>query len=273
MRPDRLSAKTLERDGISLAYVDAGGSGLPVVFQHGLCGDRGQVTEAFPDAAELRMLSLECRGHGQSHPGPFEGLSIAGFADDVLAMMDAEGIDRAVIGGISMGAAIALRIAVRHAERVRALVLVRPAWGPEAAPQNMAPNAEVGRLLRHYDPDQARRIFEQSPTSRGLRAQSPDNHASLLGFFRRVPQAVTSALLTQISADGPGVSAADLEALRLPVLVLGTEDDAIHPMALAEGLAHTIPGARFERLPAKGRDKPAHIAALHAALTQFCKDL
>ena len=50
------------------------------------------------------------------------------FADDVLAFADLRGVERFVVGGISMGAAIALRIAVRHPERVSGLVLARPAW-------------------------------------------------------------------------------------------------------------------------------------------------
>jgi hypothetical protein len=73
-----------------------------------------------------------------------------------------------------------------------------------------------------------------------------------MGFFDRAPQADTARLLTRISADGPGMTKADLRALSLPAL---------------------IPQARLVDLPAKGRDKPAHLAALAAAMTQFLKKI
>jgi pimeloyl-ACP methyl ester carboxylesterase len=172
-----------------------------------------------------------------------------------------------------MGAAIALRLAVLRPDLVRALILVRPAWDGQAAPPNMAPNAEAGALLARLDPDAARAAFAAGDAARRLAVEAPDNLASLMGFFDRQPQAVTARLLSTISADGPGVTAAEVAALRLPVLVCGTPEDAVHPLALAQRLAGRIPQSSFVVLPPKGRDRPAHIAALHRAIRQFLKEL
>jgi pimeloyl-ACP methyl ester carboxylesterase len=260
----------LTRDGLRLAVHDAGGAGLPVVFQHGLCGDAGQVIEAFPPDAGFRRVSLECRGHGASDAG--EDFSIASFAGDVAAL--AETLPGPVVlGGISMGAAIALRVAVLRPDLVRALILVRPAWDVQAAPPNMEPNAEVGGLLSRHDPDAARAAFAAGETARRLAVEAPDNLASLMGFFDRQPQEVTARLLSTISADGPGVTAAEVAALRLPVLVCGTSEDAVHPLALAQRMAGMIPQSSLVVLPHKGRDRPAHIAALHRAIRAFLKEL
>ena len=87
--------------GLTLAAYDNGGDGLPVIFQHGLGGDQGQVEEVFPDAVGLHRLTLECPAHGASPPAA-GGYSVAGFADAVLAMADHAGIERFVVGGISM---------------------------------------------------------------------------------------------------------------------------------------------------------------------------
>ena len=259
----------LIRDGLRLAVHDAGGAGAAVVFQHGLCGDAGQTAEAFPAVPGFRRVTLECRGQGASDMG---AVSLAIFAADVAAL--AEGLSPPlVIGGISMGAAIALRLAVTRPDLVRALILVRPAWGVDPAPPNMAPNAEVGALLACLPPAEARAALAASATARRLAAEAPDNLASLLGFFDRAPQDDTARLLTTISADGPGITEADLRALRLPVLVCGTAEDAIHPLALARRLAALIPASRFIDLPPKGRDKPAHLAALHAAIAAFLKEV
>jgi pimeloyl-ACP methyl ester carboxylesterase len=94
-----------------------------------------------------------------------------------------------------------------------------------------------------------------------------------MGFFDRAPQADTARLLTRISADDPGMTEAALRALSLPALICATPQDAIHPAAQAQALAALIPQARLVDLPAKGRDKPAHLAALAAAMTQFLKKI
>ncbi|WP_367118867.1 alpha/beta fold hydrolase, partial [Mesorhizobium sp.] len=75
------------------------------------------------------------------------------------------GLDRFVAGGISMGAAIVMRLACRHPDRVAGLLLVRPAWIFGSAPANMRPNAEVAGLILDHGPDIARTIFAQSQTA------------------------------------------------------------------------------------------------------------
>ena len=260
----------LNRSGLRLAVHGGGSEGPRLVFQHGLCGDARQVEEVMVGLAPQRWTCLECPGHGGSEMEPSP--SIAGFADHVAAL--AETLDGPVIvGGISMGAALATRLAVMRPDLVRALVLVRPAWVTEAAPDNMAPNAEVGALLVRFPADQARSHFAAGDTSRRLAAEAPDNLASLMGFFARVPQDATARLLTAIASDGPGISRAELAQLSLPVLVCATSEDAIHPATHAEALARLIPLAQLVHLPAKGRDKPAHIAALAAAMRQFLKEI
>ncbi len=256
--------KVFERNGLALALHERG-VGRPVVFQHGLCGDSHQTFEAFPDLTDVHLLTLECRGHGGSEAGgPY---AIATFADDVAALI-ATLPGPVVLGGISMGAAISLRLAVTLPDLVRGLCLVRPAWLTTDAPANMAPNAEVGRAIAAND----KAGFITGATALRLAADAPDNLASLMVFFDRAPLAVTSALLTLISADGPGVTSDDLAALCVPTLVCGCAEDAIHPLPLARQLAALIPGARFVEVPPKGRDKAAHLAALHAAITDFLQE-
>jgi pimeloyl-ACP methyl ester carboxylesterase len=256
--------RVLERDGLALTAHERG-AGMPVVLQHGLCGDARQTFEAFPDLPDVHLVTLDCRGHGQSEAGgPY---AIRTFADDVAALI-ATLPGPVVLGGISMGAAISLRLAVMRPDLVRGLWLVRPAWLTGDGPANMAPNAEVGRAIAAKDKDG----FAAGATAKRLALEAPDNLASLMGFFDRQPLEVTSALLTLIASDGPGVTVAQVAALRVPTLVCGCADDAIHPLTLARELAAMIPGARFVEVPPKGRDKPAHLATLHVAITDFLKE-
>ncbi|CAM5775795.1 2-succinyl-6-hydroxy-2,4-cyclohexadiene-1-carboxylate synthase [Labrys miyagiensis] len=260
-----------EREGLRLAVHDRG-TGTPVVFQHGLCGDAAQTADVFPFDLPARCLTLECRGHGASQAGDTTRFSIATFADDVAAWIESLRVAPVIIGGISMGAAISLRLAVTRPELVRGLVLARPAWIAEAGPANMEPNAMVGELLARHAPDQARACFDAQEIARDLAARAPDNLASLHGFFTRMPQEVTSALLTRISADGPGVSHQQIAALEIPTLVIGTDVDAVHPIGHAEALSAMIPSARLARITSKALDRARYTQDFRAVLAQFLSE-
>lgn len=273
MNFERLVQRPLQRDGFALTAYDAVRGDVPVVFQHGLCGSAQQTAEAFPEDADLRLLTLECRGHGSSDAGPAEALSIATFADDVIALIEREALAPVIVGGISMGSAIALRIAVRRPDLVRALILARPAWVTDAAPANMQPNAEVGALLARLAPEQARAQFEAGATARQLAAEAPDNLASLLGFFARAPQAVTAKLLQRISADGPGVSADEVRTITVPTLVIGHGADAIHPIDHARQLAALLPRAEFVEITPKSVSREAYVNDMHTAIRRFTRSI
>ncbi|XKM43658.1 alpha/beta fold hydrolase (plasmid) [Rhizobium ruizarguesonis] len=249
------------------------GDGEAFVFQHGLCGDAAQPALAFPDRTAFRCVTVECRGHGLSGAGRVDDLSIATFADDIVDYVQASGAEKAVIGGISMGAAISLRIAVRKPERVRALVIARPAWLAEYNPENMRPNAYVGELLETLPALEARQRFEISEIADTLRRDAPDNLASIRGFFSREPIDVTAALLRRISADGPGVSEQDIRRISVPTLVIGHQRDFVHPISYAGTLANWIPGARFVEITPKAESPEAYRSDFQAALAAFLKEL
>jgi pimeloyl-ACP methyl ester carboxylesterase len=253
-----------------LSFVDRG-TGPAVVFQHGLGGNAAQVAEVFPDADGLwRRLTLECRGQGASPPDPQNRYAIRTFAEDVLRLADERQVERFVAGGISMGAAIALHLAVHHPGRVTALILARPAWLFAPAPANMAPFAEVARLLG--TPDGLAR-FDAGETAVTLAREAPANLSSLRGFFTRANPEATAALLGAIATDGPGVTQAQAAALALPTLVIGHGRDLVHPLAYAEGLAATIPGAQLVEITPKATDGARHAAEFRSALRRWLKSL
>lgn len=266
-----MSFARFERGGIALRYEDVG-KGPAVIFQHGLGGDAAQVAEVFPSTSPSRRVTLECRAHGGSQSGSLTGLSIATFTDDVAALADRLDLRRAVAGGISMGAAIALRLAVTRPDLVKALVLSRPAWLFAPAPDNMAPIALVGDLLRKHALPIARDIFEQSQVARRLARDAPNNLVSLRGFFANHDPATRAALLGSIARDGPGVTESEARRIAVPTLVIGTAEDAIHPLAFAEALAGMIPGATFVRITSKSVDPARHAAEFRAALSDFLRE-
>jgi pimeloyl-ACP methyl ester carboxylesterase len=248
-------------DGPLLNVDDAGGGGLPVVFQHGLCGDVSQTREAFPADPAFRRITVEMRGHGASEAGNPVAFSMAAFCDDLAAFIDTSGLAPVVVGGISMGAAIAVRLAVKRPELVRGLILARPAWVTASSPDNMKPNAEAGALLARLPQADAFDAFMAGTAASELAKHAPDS------------QAVTAALLQRISADGPEVTEIEVRAVELPTLIIGHERDAIHPLAHAHALHRMIRHSSFVEITPKTVDRARYIIDFHGAVRAFLKDL
>lgn len=236
-----------------------------VVFQHGLGGGAEQVAQNWPVDTGFHRITQPSRGHDGTALGPTCPFSITMFAGDVLASAP----DEFVAAGISMGAAIALHLACHHPERVRALILIRPAWTFSAAPPNMQPIAEIAALLQRLPAVQATEAFRISATGQRLAAESPDNLVSLLGYAARPDAQVFAQVLLDIATQPPGVSLRQVQALRLPCLIIGNEMDAVHPMSSAEVLAKAIPNARLIRVTPKAQDRNRHHAEICAAIAAF----
>jgi pimeloyl-ACP methyl ester carboxylesterase len=127
--------------------VHTAGSGLPVVLLHAFPLDHGMWARQSPLADSVRLIAPALRGFGASGSVPS---SIAEFADDVAAVLEALHVERpAVICGVSMGGYVAQHMAARHAGRVGSLVLVDTkleADSPEARSARVDLAGKVGRL-------------------------------------------------------------------------------------------------------------------------------
>lgn len=258
--------------GLSLAVAE-NGAGESVYFQHGLCGSIDQTMEVFPPNAGWRITTLECRGHGRSPPGNESAFSIETFADDLVTLIEQTSNRPVVIGGISMGAAIAMKIAAARPELVRGLMIARPAWLISKAPPNMRPTAVVGDYLLRLGAKEGLSQFEKSELADQLARDAPDNLASLKGFFSREPIAVTGELLVRISNDGPGITERALASIKSPTLIIGTGRDAIHPLALAQRMAEILPAARLVEITSKADSRGRYIDEFKIALADFLEEL
>ena len=255
-------------DGCAIHYVDEG-DGVPVLWQHGLGATQAQAAEVFPQARGFRRITMECRGHAGSELGAMEALSIEQFTDDATRLLDHLGVSRAVVGGISLGAAIALRLAAFHPERVSALIIARPAWLDERVPERMQIYLDVAELLAQHGSAQGLERLQASERYRLLMSASPDNAASMRSFFQRENPASTVALLSRIPAQGLGVTREQMSRLALPTLVIANEGDYVHSVAMATEVAGLIPGAELKIIPSKNSAREAYVEAFKAALDEF----
>jgi pimeloyl-ACP methyl ester carboxylesterase len=111
-----------------------GTGGLPVLFTHSFAGDISHWQGTLEHLKrERRAVAFDFTGHGRS-PGALGTYSIAELAKDITAVADTAQLDRFVLVGHSMGAAVAAEFAGSHAARVKALVLVDAPPAPGAIP-------------------------------------------------------------------------------------------------------------------------------------------
>jgi pimeloyl-ACP methyl ester carboxylesterase len=259
---------SFSRDGIAFDYVERG-DGAPFLFQHGLGGDRDQPLELAGDALGRRLVAMSCRGHGATQPlGDPGRLSIPTFADDVAALAAHLGLDRAAAGGISMGAALALRLACRHPGLVERLVLVRPAWLTQPRPAHLLVLLLVARHLRAAGAA-GLQAFLREPAYHAVEAESSDNAASLRRQFETEDPLRRAEVLERIVDGDPGVGEADLAGLSLPALVIASGEDALHPVALARALADRLPQAELRLVTSKSVDPLRHATEVRQAVRAF----
>lgn len=123
-----------EVDGVA---GEEAGEGVPVVLLHGLTATRRYVVMGSKslERGGHRVIAFDARGHGRSQPK--DEYSYAALAADLRAVMDDRGIDRAVLAGASMGAHTIVRFALDHPDRAAALVLITPAFDPEAGDRGL----------------------------------------------------------------------------------------------------------------------------------------
>lgn len=264
---------SFHHDGLSFHYLDSG-KGASFIFQHGLGGDVSQPFGLFKPPAGIRLLAFDCRAHGETRPlGDESKIGIASFADDLLAFMNQLTLRRAVVGGISMGAAVALNFALRYPDRLLGLVLSRPAWLDQPYPHNARVFPQIAELIRDHGAVRGGILFAQSDVYKKIRAESPDAAESLLGQFLAPRARETVVKLERIINDTPCHNRQEWRDITVPTLILANRQDPIHPFEYGEVLAQTIPSAVFRELTPKSVSKERHTADVQKFIEEFLKGI
>ena len=236
-------------DGVTLRGDDTG-EGTPVVLLHGLTASRRYVVMGSKalERSGHRVIHYDARGHGtSSRAADPAGYTYAALAEDLLAILDDRGIDRAVLAGASMGAHTALRAALAAPHRVAGIVAITPAYDEAAFGDE--------RSLARWD-----------ALSAGLRAGGIDGFVAAYGV-EDVPEAWRATIetvlrqrlathddldaladaLVAIPRSRPFRAISDLLVLQTPVTVVADRDEADpgHPLATGEAYARAIDGAEL----------------------------
>lgn len=234
-------AASFTHRGRRISYCEYGDGARVLVLTHGLLMDRRMYSKLAASVAARghRVIVVDMLGHGASdQPYEMTAYSMPQYGRDVIALLDHLGLPQAVIGGTSLGANIALEVAVAAPSRVRALVLEMPVLenALPAAAAAFVPLALAlrisGRLMRLVAM-LARRI--------------PRTHLMvdiMLDFIRRDP-ASSLAVLDGLLFDRVAPPIEARRALTHPTLVIGHPSDPIHPFSDADRIARELAHARL----------------------------
>ena len=238
----RVEQGTFKHEGYTLAYeIHGPADGPPVLLLHGILLDAAVNRDVAGPMAEagFRVVLLDLLGHGRSDRAEAAELRNDFFAEHVMACLDHLKLDQAVIGGVSLGAIVALHVAVNAPKRVKALLIEMPVMEestPFAAillsPLVFATNyfawlyRPFAQLLQKL-PRPRRAVFE-----------------SVLNAAAQDPEAIRAVLHGILV--GPVVPPRrQRRRIEAPALVIGHDRDWLHDLEDARALAEELPNGRL----------------------------
>jgi len=250
-------------------HVEVDGQGPVVLLEHGFGGSaRNFLPQARALRDRYRIVRFDARGHARSgaptDPGAY---TPEAFVADTGRVLDQVGAGTAVVGGLSMGAGIALRFTLAHPERVQALVLAAFPPGAAVAGTFAAVAHAFADAIEHEGLDAAGTRFVWGPSS-GL-----DPEAARLvrrGFLGHPPHGLALTLRGVLAAQPPVAELAPrLATLACPALVIVGANDRLS-LAPSRELAAALPAARLVVVDGAGHVvNLARPAAFNAALEEF----
>ncbi len=237
-------------NNVGMAYDDHG-VGLPVIFLHAFPLNRhmwnGELTALLREE-RYRLVALDWPGFGESDiVSDISTMEL--FADNIAGLMDALGMQDAVLAGLSMGGYATFAFLRKYPQRVRALILADTRPGDDTA-EAKANRENVARIAE----TQGTNVIADMQIPRLLSAYTRQNHPEV---EVRVRQMVNAATSQGIAAASRGMaqradSTTLLATINCPTLVIVGEQDELTPPHVARDYAAQIPGAQFASIALAG---------------------
>ncbi len=252
---------------------DDDGPGPVVVLLHGFPMDRTMWSFQRSSVGSIyRLITPDLRGHGRS-AAPDGVYMVDAMADDVIETLDALQLTEPIhLGGLSMGGYIALSIAQRYPERLKALMLINTraaADAPEAAAkrEEQAREIEASGTTEPIIAAMLPKLFAESTVQ-----THPELVKRLHTHMSHTPPRAVVGTLRGLAAR-PDRTAL-LPRITIPTLVIAGLEDAVVPIAEARAMAAAIPQSHFVAVPHAGHLAPLeNHQATDAAILGFLESL
>lgn len=238
----RVEQGSFKHEGYTLAFeIHGPEDGIPVVLVHGILLDAAvnrDLAGPMVDAG-FRVILFDLLGHGRSDRAEAAELRNDFFGEQVVALLNHLKLDEAVLGGVSLGAIVALQVAVTAPKRVKALLLEMPVMEESTVFAAVLLSPLI--FATNYAPwlfRQVAKVMQRMPRPRSGMWESVLNAAS------QDPEAIRSILHGVMV--GPIVPPRRLRRrIDVPTLVIGHTGDGLHNMEDARALAEELPKGRL----------------------------
>jgi 3-oxoadipate enol-lactonase len=257
--PTALLAMPYVETCLGRLFAQVAGQGTPVSFWHCLLGDSGIFHhQASALAASHRVVLVDGPSHGRSDPLR-RRFTLEQCAGAWMQVLDAVGVtEPATLCGLSWGGMTAMRVALRHPKRVRALALLDTLASAHRGGDVPRFLALVAAIRLAGLPPWLVRILEPQMVSRRTRREQPGLVADLLGRARHLDREALSLAARSVLLDATGVLGS-LGGVAAPTLVVVGSEDRTTPPGASRAIARAIPGARLEVL-----DEVGHLSSLES---------
>ena len=261
--PDRYvdGVPFFDNAGVRIHFSERGDTdGQPLVLIHGLLLSSRMMRRLASYLPEQRVLLIDVRGHGASDkPTDAAAYSWSSLASDVIGLLDHLGLERAVVGGLSLGANVTLATGNEAPERVAGMIVEMPVldgseWAARPVFGALATMLDVGAPVL-------------GPFGRAVSHLPLPGHVPELALVRDVlslrPKS-GAALVHGLLADELLLDDLDVPRLTMPTLVIGHGGDPLHALDDARALAALLPDAQLDvrHTIADYRVKPQQLARL-----------
>ncbi|WP_168220035.1 MULTISPECIES: alpha/beta fold hydrolase [unclassified Salinibacterium] len=244
---------------------------MAVLLLHGLGTSAAhlldQLGPALPGGAEV--IAPDIRAHGESTLiGDAADFSFAALTAEVADAVRASAASGALsIVGVSMGAALGLRLALAGEFEIDRLVLIRPSFTDRPLPHNLRAFPVMGELLMRHGATAAEQRFKSSSLYHALTLVTHAGANAALQQFR-APDATARAIrLVEVPRNRAFRDSEELAMLDAPTTIIAAPRDPVHPVSIAEQWQVGIRGSTLTMLPARDDGMAAHLVALRAAVS------
>lgn len=263
-----------EHQGIRFYYRTTG-KGIPFILLHGMGGDSKQSARLFRPPEGIQMVYMDQRGNGYTEAGPTKELRFDVMAEDVDALADYLKLGRFILGGVSMGAAVAVRYAVERKDRVIGLVLIRPAW------THFPMDVEVRELYHRIaelvetadSPEAAAGIYMKWEKYRLLKKKAPEVARSLLKHFSEYKIVDNREKFRVLPEQSPFHNPGQLKLIGCKTLVIATAKDPIHSLQYGQYYRDYISDAEFVEITPKSEGIRRHYQRVQEEIERFLQKL
>jgi pimeloyl-ACP methyl ester carboxylesterase len=243
-RPEVEAAPAVEPEpALPVPPAATSGAGTPLVLLHAFPLDgRMWAPQVEALAGTYQVIVPDLRGFGAARDQAVEEAGMALLADDVARLLDDRGLDRVVLGGLSLGGYVALALMARHPDRVSGLVLLdtkATADGDQAREDRLK---MAGRVLAEGN-DFVPEVMLPKLLGETTREHRPEVVEKVAALIReQAPEAIAGA---QRGMAARPATTDVLATISVPTLVVTGEEDTVAGPEIGRELAAAIPGARF----------------------------